>query len=229
MAYTKAELDKKTVPELRALAEKEGLELVKTDTKASLKIKLLSIEENDDELDDDEFDDSDTPANDEGGLDDDEVDDEELDDSVLDEDEELDDIDEEPAKPAKKSAAKKTSTPKSADGEATLAAKQVATILGTEAKTLRQFFRSEASTTEAVGSGGRYEFLETDIEKIKEEFVAWKAAHAARGTKRGAGKSTKAAAPVEEIEEVEEIAELEELDDEIDDEDLELDDEELDD
>lgn len=225
MAYTKAELDKKTVAELKVLAEKEGLDLVKTDTKASLKIKLLSIEESDDdELDDDEVDD--TELDDEA---DDEVDDEELDESVL--DEELDDIDEEPAKPAKKPAAKKTSTPKAdnADGEATLAAKQVATILGTEAKTLRQFFRSEASTTEAVGSGGRYEFLETDIEKIKEEFIAWKAAHAARGSKRGAGKSTKAAAPVDEIEEVEEIAELEELDDEIDDEDLELDDEELDD
>jgi len=162
--------------------------------------------------------------------DDEELDDEELDEADLDDEEEDEVITEKSVAPkvkAKTAATKKQSERakiNAAAGEETYAAKQVATILGTEAKTLRQFFRSSASTTEAVGSGGRYEFLKSDIPQIKKEFETWRSAHAARGSKRGPKGSSQT---IENIEEVESIEELEddELDDEVDDADLELDDE----
>lgn len=199
--YEKNQLAKKSFDELRDIAKGEGIPLKGKD-KPKLITALLEIED-DDELDD-------------------EVDDVELEDDELEEDE----IDDEPTpKKAKDIKSKKPTS----SGE-TLAAKQVATILGTEAKTLRQFFRSPASTIEPVGSGGRYEFAKDDIPKIKEEFEAWRAGHAARGSKRGSGggsSKSKAKAEVDAIEEVEEIEELDEdeLDDEIEDDDLELDDE----
>ncbi|HEV7949947.1 MAG TPA: hypothetical protein VGP24_09290 [Glaciihabitans sp.] len=56
----------------------------------------------------------------------------------------------------------------------TYTAKQVATRLGTDAKTMRKFFRSSHSTVEAVGQGGRYEFAATDLPKIKREFEGWR-------------------------------------------------------
>lgn len=56
-----------------------------------------------------------------------------------------------------------------------LTAKQVATRCGTDAKTMRKFFRSSHSTVEAVGQGGRYEFAAADFSKIKREFDAWTA------------------------------------------------------
>lgn len=213
--YTEAELKKKTVADLRDLLDEHDLEAEEGWKKQDFIDALLVIEESDDdELEDDELDDveEDEEVDD---TEDDEVDDEE-------DDLEVDDIEEEPKKPAKKSTKKPAKEP---SGD-TMAAKQVATELGTEAKTLRQFFRSPASTIEPVGSGGRYEFDKADLPKIKEEFEAWKSAHASRGSRRtegGAPKRSrskgKAAAEVEEIEEVEEldIEELE-LDDEIDDE-----------
>jgi len=56
----------------------------------------------------------------------------------------------------------------------TYTAKQVAYRCGTDAKTMRKFFRSKASTVEPVGQGGRYEFQATDMPKIKAEFDAWR-------------------------------------------------------
>jgi hypothetical protein len=219
LKYAKNILAKKTVKELRELAVEEGTdeEVAATQTKTELIADLVGIEvpEDEEELDDEL---------DEEELDDEELPDEEEDDIEADEPEEV------------KPAAKKKSTAKakaSADDGSTMAAKQVATILGTEAKTLRQFFRSPASTIEPVGSGGRYEFLETDVPKIKAEFDAWKAGHASRGAKRTGEAGTKSrgkrgakVAEVTEVEEVEEL-EIEELeDDELDDEELELEDEE---
>lgn len=61
-------------------------------------------------------------------------------------------------------------------------AKQVATRLGTDAKTLRKFFRSNHSTVEPVGQGGRYEFDAADMPQIKKEFVSWQKKSAARRT-----------------------------------------------
>lgn len=229
--YTKAELAKQTVAELRTLAEDHGLEFDDKPTKVQSIAALMKlteedalvedeaddeVEELDDEVDDEEVDDEE--ANDELPAEDDE----ELDDEELDE-EEIDEVVVEPKKRTAKAAATKPAKAKaSTAGEGdTLAAKQVATMLNTEAKTLRQFLRSPASTFEPVGSGGRYEFTEGDVPQIKQEFDAWRAAHAARGSKRTTGKSSTPSKPIEEVEEVEEI---EELDDELDDEDLELDD-----
>lgn len=229
--YTKAELTKQTVAELRTLAEDHGLEFDDKPTKVQAIAELLKLneddalvedeadeeEELDDEVDDEEVDDEE--ADDELPAEDDE----ELDDEKLDE-EEIDEVIVEPKKrPAKAAATKPAKAAKAStagEGE-TLAAKQVATMLNTEAKTLRQFLRSPASTFEAVGSGGRYEFTEGDVPQIKQEFDAWRSAHAARGSKRTAGKGSTPSKPIEEVEELEEI---EELDDELDDEDLELDD-----
>lgn len=206
LKYDRGVLAKKQIKELQTLCKEEDIEY-KGREKKDMIADLAAIEVSDeDELDDEELDD--------------ELDDEELD------DDEVDDIDDDEPAP-KKSKASKSKKP-AASGE-TLAAKQVATILGTEAKTLRQFFRSPASTIEPVGSGGRYEFDKSDLPTIEKEFKAWKEGHAARGSKRtsGGGKAAKAKAEVDAIEEVEEIEELDEdeLDDEIDDDDLELDDE----
>lgn len=55
----------------------------------------------------------------------------------------------------------------------TFSAKQVATRIGTDAKTLRKFLRSGASPYEAVGQGGRYEFPVADLADIKKTFMKW--------------------------------------------------------
>lgn len=218
--YTQAELKKKSKGDLEELAAEHDLELDDVVTKATLIEALLELPapEDDDELDDDEVDDINSdmliaPA-------DDEEEDDELELPDPDE-EEADEVVEEKPKRKPKAAKEK---PAATNGEETLAAKQVATILGTEAKTLRQFLRSDASTFEAVGSGGRYEFTKGDVDNIKKEFDAWKSAHASRGSKRGPNKKTDApkADEIVEVEEIEEL-EVEELDDsELDD--LELDD-----
>ena len=62
----------------------------------------------------------------------------------------------------------------------TYTAKQVATRIGTDAKTLRKFFRSPASTVEPVGQGGRYEFDKEDLPKIKAEFDKWNSSKVVR-------------------------------------------------
>lgn len=136
---------------------------------------------------------------------------EELDDDELDDDEELD-------SPAEDSADEELDddevddkpTPPEPSGE-TLTAKQVATRIGTDAKTLRKFFRSSNSTVEAVGQGGRYEFAKEDLEKIRSEFTNWSSNKPARAPK---GSKKAAAEPKRKVEDIPE-------------EDLELDDEEL--
>lgn len=122
-------------------------------------------------------------------------------------------------------------------------AKQVATRCGTDAKTMRKFFRSSSSTVEPVGQGGRYEFDADDLPTIKEEFERWikgsKAGPAAGKGPKSQGKAKKtAAAPAVVIEEDddEDVDSLfeedgpadEELDDEGADEDTDDDLEELD-
>ena len=164
---------------------------------------------------------------------DDELDDElddEVDDTATDEvDDEVDDTDEAPA-----------------DGPVEreeYTAKQVATRIGTDAKTLRKFFRSPASTVEPCGQGGRYVFDAADLPKIKAEFEKWNSTKGTRTPKaEGETKSTRKprgtrsapanAVVIEEDEEVLELDDDEELDeptdadlDEIDDE---ADDDELD-
>lgn len=257
--YTEDELKPKTLAALKKLGDQHELEQGEDYTnKAELIKALLKINDPDDELEpEDELEDElEEDLDDEAELDaeedeedidlDEELDDEEDEKAIIHrKKQQLDkEIDEsianemanakagrkatpKPAPAAKKTPAKKQSTE---GGEDVLAAKQVATILGVEAKTLRQFLRSSASTFEAVGSGGRYEFTEDQVPKLKEEFDAWKSGHGSRGTKRGTGttkgKASKPAADT--LEEVEEIEELEPDFEELDEEELELDDEELD-
>lgn len=64
----------------------------------------------------------------------------------------------------------------------TYTAKQVATRCGTDPKTMRKFFRSNHSTVEPVGQGGRYDFDAKDLPKIKREFNTWRKRNEARST-----------------------------------------------
>lgn len=73
----------------------------------------------------------------------------------------------------------------------TYTAKQVATRIGTDAKTLRKFFRSAASTVEPVGQGGRYEFDAADLPKIRAEFVKWNKGKADRAAAAAAPRSAR--------------------------------------
>jgi hypothetical protein len=52
-------------------------------------------------------------------------------------------------------------------------AKQVASRIGTDAKQLRKFFRDENSGYTPAGQGGRYDFPEEEIPKIKAKFDTW--------------------------------------------------------
>lgn len=97
-------------------------------------------------------------------------------------------------------------------------AKQIATRINVDAKVLRKFFRSEASTVEPVGQGGRYIFDAADLPKIREEFENWnsnKKPRAAAGPAKKKGRSAPAAAEVIEHEE-----EILEFDDDPSEEDL---------
>lgn len=153
-------------------------------------------------------------------LDDEELDDEELDSpDEVDDDEELDDDETDSIVAAVDKAIEKIEPPEPS-GE-TLTAKQVATRIGTDAKTLRKFFRSSNSTVEAVGQGGRYEFAKEDLEKIRSEFTNWNTNKPARAPK--GSKSTSEAEPKRKVEDIPE----EDL--ELDDEELELDDSQVED
>jgi hypothetical protein len=51
--------------------------------------------------------------------------------------------------------------------------REVAGRLGTDARTLRRFLRDPKSTFQAVGSGGRYEFEESDLPGLEKRFADW--------------------------------------------------------
>lgn len=232
--FSEAQLKKKTVAELTDIIEKNSIEVDEDAKKPDLidaikdwqEHKAASGADDDEEEDDEveEVDDSDEEEDDDTPT---AVDTEEEDDLELPEE---DEVDEAPAKPAAKAKTKaapakqtKYTEGGTKDGEKLLGAKEVATAIGTDAKSLRQFFRSGKSTHfTAVGAGGRYEFKESDVEAIGKEFEAYKAGKPGRG--RGAsseggeskprasrGKGKAAAAPVDSIDEVEEIEDLEEL------------------
>lgn len=56
----------------------------------------------------------------------------------------------------------------------TLDTGKVASELGTDARTLRKFLRSDASPLEPVGQGARYAITQADIPELKEKFDAWR-------------------------------------------------------
>lgn len=223
LKYTEASLKKKSVNDLKELASDlfDEDELNEITTKQPLIDKLLESDTEDEVEEDDEVEEEDEE----------EVEEDDADPELPDEEEEEDEVDE-PA-PKSKAAAKKqtkyTEGGKTDNGEKLLGAKEVATAIGTDAKSLRQFFRSGKSSFTAVGAGGRYEFKESDVEKIKSEFDAWKAGKPGRGRGASEGGSTRKRSttrgrevkPEDQIEEVEEIEELEDLE-ELDEADLEL-------
>lgn len=99
-----------------------------------------------------------------------------------------------------------TETTEETEGEEMLSAKAAATLIGTDARTLRKFLRKKNGL---VGQGQRWAIDPSDIDGLKEEFAAWN---------KGGDKPEKAAPTDEEtfdeVEEdlLEELEDLEELD-----------------
>lgn len=54
--------------------------------------------------------------------------------------------------------------------------KEIAALIGTTPRTLRQFLRSPMSTFVAVGSGARYDFTEKDVPTLQRRFTEWQGA-----------------------------------------------------
>lgn len=111
----------------------------------------------------------------------------------------------------------------------TYTAKQVAARCGTDSKTMRKFFRSNNSTVEPVGQGGRYEFDAKDFPQIKREFDAWQKKAKSRQTAVNRQKTQTIEKAREIIEETEEKIPLPEItpDNEPQDDDAEPSEEEL--
>lgn len=63
-----------------------------------------------------------------------------------------------------------------------LSAKEAAKELGTDARSLRKFLRSDASPIDPVGQGKRYEFSKGDVAKLKKVFLASTKVQTANGT-----------------------------------------------
>ena len=88
--------------------------------------------------------------------------------------------------------------------DTTLTAKQAATKLGTDARTLRKFFRATPDI-EAVGRGGKYEIDAKELPAIRKAFKVWEKDETKKAKARAAAKAEKAAAkktaPVDDIEE----------------------------
>jgi hypothetical protein len=255
ITYTIAELEAMTLTELRSLAR--SLKINSKQRKADLLEDVsetlesagrLDVEEEEGELadiedlEDDEEEETEEDVEEAEEEDEEELEADEEEDEELEEDDEDDEEDPVPTpeqlkaakerhpsvRGAKAAAAAKKAAEPSGD---TYTAKQVATRIGTDAKTLRKFFRSDDSTIEPVGQGGRYEFDKDDMPAIKAEFEAWQVKSATRRTKKvdaektpAKGRTTRKVKVVEE-EEIEEVDEELEFDE---DEEEELTDEDLD-
>lgn len=111
---------------------------------------------------------------------------------------------------------KEGTTIMSDDATNKLSAKEAATQLGTDARTLRKFLRKRSGL---VGQGNRWEIDPKEIKGLKKEFEAYlkgtDEAKAARAEAKAA-KAAKAEPPADDLE-----ADFEELDDSIDPEELE--------
>lgn len=73
---------------------------------------------------------------------------------------------------------------------------KVASELGTDARTLRKFLRSDSSPLEPVGQGARYAITDADIPELREKFDAWRlgkrATVASKGDKTSAPRRPRA-------------------------------------
>jgi hypothetical protein len=63
-----------------------------------------------------------------------------------------------------------------------LSTAQVAEKLGTDARTLRKFLRSDACKVESVGKGARYELDTKSVPTLRKQFAAWSTAQATKST-----------------------------------------------
>jgi hypothetical protein len=58
-----------------------------------------------------------------------------------------------------------------------LTSKEVAEELGTDAKTLRKFLRSDASGIDGVGQGNRYSIPRAKVRQLAKAYKTWTEAH----------------------------------------------------
>lgn len=72
---------------------------------------------------------------------------------------------------------------------------EVAKVLGTTPRMLRQFLRSDYSTFQAVGSGARYDFTDRDLPTLEKRFGEWRKDGKPRPTTEQ--QRTRTTAPVE--------------------------------
>lgn len=99
-----------------------------------------------------------------------------------------------------------------------ISAKAAAIELGTDARTLRKFLRSDKSTFEPCGQGNRYEFTAKQLKKLKTEFASWSAGSKSETSskKKSKPKDGDTLADVLADDEIEEIDESELTDDDED-------------
>lgn len=98
-----------------------------------------------------------------------------------------------------------------------LTAKQAASMLGTDGRTLRKFLRSKHGT---VGQGQRWAIDASDMDQLKADFTEWASGTRSKSKAKGE-KATKAEVPeqdavdeldADELEEIDDIEDIEDLD-----------------
>lgn len=85
----------------------------------------------------------------------------------------------------------------------TLDTAKVAAQLGTDARTLRKFLRSNASPLEPVGQGARYAITDADIPELQEKFDAWRSGKRSTSTPKSSTPRKVRARAVEKIDPLE--------------------------
>ena len=102
-------------------------------------------------------------------------------------------------------------------GSSMLSAKEAAAAIGTDARTLRKFLRSQHGL---VGQGQRWGISPDDLPKLKAQFQA----KAKSASTKADGKVKKGTAPAEDLtdEELEDMADLDDLEEIEDDDEVDL-------
>lgn len=105
-----------------------------------------------------------------------------------------------------------------------LSAKEAAAQIGTDARTLRKFIRSEKANLpiDPCGQGNRYEFTSAEVKALKKQFIAWSGgttkteAPAPPAAKKGKKSKAKAEVPDMTHEDPDEVEEIDLTDDDLD-------------